>query len=552
MSAADVFRPGERVGRYTIERCLGRGGMGEVHLARTTEGEERAIKVLSSRARLQADVATRFTREVQLLSYLEHVHVVRFYEAGQAERSGRQMLWVALEHLQGRTLRELLVEQGPFDPDRIIRFGRQIAQGVHEAHKIRVIHRDLKPENVIVTAGEIAKVIDFGIAKFKDWGAKQTQGSTAGTLLYMAPEQLDEQAGVPVGAATDVYALGLILRELATGRSPFVGPGGDEELGGVLLRKLTTDLPPLCAERPAFPAELGEIVDRACRREATARFADMQQLSDALAAVYRRRMDERRAEMLGVADSSLAAPVVELGPGDLGRLASPAAAVPAATSPAPPQASSPLPPQAVPATVEPAAAAPLPHAAPLADGWPPAQAQPNTPQAPTAQQNDSWVRFAAVRSLPGEAPAPAGRVRTGTRYGMALAGAALGIAVAAAAYLIAISPLLGSAGSAGSASPTARAPRSGSPGATASAAAPDAPTAAQGATAPTGPPTAAPSTPSPLPSLAAATTASTGPAAPRPAPSGAPPQATVTPPKLPPAAKPPPPKRPSIFDKMQP
>jgi serine/threonine protein kinase len=299
---ASVFRPGERCGPYEIVRQLGEGGMGEVHLARNAQGEARALKVLSPNAQQNRELVKRFMGEIQVLSYLEHAHVVRFFETGMLERDGRSVLWLALEFLQGRTLREVVqAHPGTLPEDTLIRWGRQIAQGVHEAHKLKVVHRDLKPENVIIVGDDMAKVIDFGIAKFRDWGdtRSRTSGAKIGTVLYMAPEQLDDALGVPIDERTDVYGLGLILYELALGRNPYVDEGGSLDMASLLVRKLAQDLPPICSGAPYLSSELGAVVDRACQHDAARRFPNMGELHDALGAVWRQRMDARRAQMLG-------------------------------------------------------------------------------------------------------------------------------------------------------------------------------------------------------------------------------------------------------------
>jgi serine/threonine protein kinase len=384
-----VFRPGDRCGPYEIVRPLGEGGMGEVHLARGPGGERRALKVLSPTAQQNRELTKRFLGEIQVLSYLEHAHVVRFYETGSVERDGQTVLWLALEFLEGQTLREVQNQsRGTLDEDAIIRWGRQIAQGVHEAHKLNVIHRDLKPENVIVVGDGMAKVIDFGIAKFRDWGdtRSRTSGARIGTLLYMAPEQLDDALGIPIDARTDVYGLGVILYELAIGRHPYVEPGVPIEMATLLVRKLASDLPPVCSLAPRLSSELGEVIDRACQHDARRRYESMEALFEALGAVWRRKMDERRERMLG------------------GGRASTPSAPPAATPPAAPVVSQPT--------------------------------QPTAWHAPPEGQSS---RFESVRTLPEvESPLRA----THARRDAALLGAVLGIASGLVLYRAEVAPRL--------------------------------------------------------------------------------------------------------------
>ncbi len=381
-----VFRPGDRCGPFQITRPLGHGGMGEVYLACSPDGRQRAIKVLSPKARVKGEIASRFTREVQLLSYIDHVHVVRFYETGVLERDGRTLLWVALEYLEGRSLREIIsMHGGKLSIDKLIRWGRHIAQGVHEAHKLKVIHRDLKPENIIIGDKDVAKVFDFGIAKFRDWGQKTTMGSTLGTLLYMAPEQIDPAQSEKVDARTDVYALGLILHELATGTQPFIDNPAEFNHQAVIMRKLTVEIPELTRLLPGFPKDISDIIARACQTDIEKRHSSMEELSDALAAVMRRRADERRAEMLGDADSSLEAPTERLGTANL---PDPDGAV--STVPKPPPAQ-PVPPQQQPPPQQPPQQSP---------------ALPQQPQQALGQSGNQWLQTQAMPNAPPGAVAP--------------------------------------------------------------------------------------------------------------------------------------------------
>src|SRR5690606_6563355 len=206
---------------YEIERELGRGGMAIVYLAKSPEGEPRAIKTLQFTAALDPEQVGRFKREIKLLASIDEVHVVRFYEAGRVARSkGGSLMWVALEYLEGQTLRQIIDERGGrIAPEDIARWCKHIADGVVAAHALGVIHRDLKPSNVAIVH-DMAKVFDFGIAKFRKWGIKATDFRTRlGTVGYMPPEQL---AGNDVDERADVFALGVILHELATGTHPIL------------------------------------------------------------------------------------------------------------------------------------------------------------------------------------------------------------------------------------------------------------------------------------------------------------------------------------------
>lgn len=307
----ELLRPGDMVGPFEVEGEIARGGFAIVYLARSPDGEKRAIKVLNGiPGKVNEQVIDRFKMEIVLLSHIDHVHVVRFYEAGAiTDRRGRPMLWVALEYLEGPTLRELIHQRpGAIAHERIARWGKQIAEGLDDAHSLKVIHRDLKPENVSIVHG-IAKIFDFGIAKFYEWGVKTTDHSKRfGTLPYMAPEQVDSGQ---VDGRTDVWALGLILHELATGRHAFLREGesfADVNGPSLMFRSLSEEAVPLTDAVPGFPQVLSDVVTKALQKKADDRFASIEAMGKALDAALRTIKDDKRAAALGDAYMHLDAP----------------------------------------------------------------------------------------------------------------------------------------------------------------------------------------------------------------------------------------------------
>jgi len=300
-SADSPLAVGQQLGGYTIQREVARGGFAVVYEATTADGEKRAIKVLNNiPGRVNEDVIHRFKMEIVLLSHIDHVHVVHFYEASAVPtKNNKPMLWVALEFLEGPTLRQLIHENpaGIF-PEKIARWGKQIADGLDDAHSLKVIHRDLKPENISIVHG-IAKIFDFGIAKFYDWGVKTTEHSKRfGTLPYMAPEQL--QPG-EVDGRVDVYALGLILHELATGRHAYLNAGeqlSEVSAPAIMMRSLVEDPAPLTDLIDGFPTELSAVVARALQKERAHRFPTMTQMLDGLDGALRAIKESARHAVL--------------------------------------------------------------------------------------------------------------------------------------------------------------------------------------------------------------------------------------------------------------
>jgi serine/threonine-protein kinase len=216
--------PGTRLGPYEIVSLLGAGGMGEVYRARDTRLDRTvAIKVLPTDVAADAEARRRFEREARTISKLNHPHICSLHDVG--EQDGLSFL--VMEYLEGESLADRL-SRGPLPLDEALRYARQIAEALEEAHQHGIVHRDLKPGNVMLTK-KGAKLLDFGIAKLRAAVVSEEvptatasvltgEGLIVGTPQYMAPEQLE---GRPVDARTDIFAFGLVLYEMITGRKAF-------------------------------------------------------------------------------------------------------------------------------------------------------------------------------------------------------------------------------------------------------------------------------------------------------------------------------------------
>lgn len=209
----------EILGQYRVLSKLGRGGMGTVFLAQQMGmNRQVAVKVLHPEVSRDPDAARRFQIEAQAAARLASPNIVSVFNFGQLDTGE---LYLAMEFLQGKTLHAEIATYGRLPLMRVVEIVRQIAIGLDEAHRKGVIHRDLKPGNVMLVPrpeGEVAKLLDFGIAKLDTGTSTQTRG-WVGTPRYMAPEQF---TGGVVDARTDVYALGLIAYEMLCGRTPFL------------------------------------------------------------------------------------------------------------------------------------------------------------------------------------------------------------------------------------------------------------------------------------------------------------------------------------------
>lgn len=266
-------------GRYLIDSELGQGGVGAVYLARDLKLHDKrvVIKVLLDKSLQNAWVVQKFQQEKEALARVDHPGVVGILDTGELP-DGKAYL--VMQFIDGDTLRSQIKPEG-MPLDRAAEIIKQIGRALSAAHERGIFHRDLKPENIMLQSfargEEQVKIIDFGIAKLKDSlvAPSTVTGATAGTVAYMAPEQL---TGKPVSAATDVFALGVIAYEITTGRKPF-----NPETGFELLEMLRNGVrvPPIDL-RPALSPEANELILRALSFVPAGRFHTARDFGDAL------------------------------------------------------------------------------------------------------------------------------------------------------------------------------------------------------------------------------------------------------------------------------
>jgi serine/threonine-protein kinase len=279
-----VILPGVLIGNYQVEELLGQGACGVVHVARHVHlGRRVALKVLRGELQADEEAVQRFLGEAVTLSRLGHEHIVSIFDYGVCE--GGESYYV-MELLEGETLRGLLRRQGPLPLRDVLEIGLQISLALEAAHAAGVIHRDVKPENVFLVqrpAGPFVKVLDFGLAKVLQSADQQwltRTGTVLGTPIYMSPEQGSGRREM-TDHRTDIYSLGIILYELATGVPPFRGPNATS----IMLMHVAKPLPKLREARPDAPEELEALVERACAKSRDERFPTMSALKDAVRAL---------------------------------------------------------------------------------------------------------------------------------------------------------------------------------------------------------------------------------------------------------------------------
>ena len=265
-------------GKYKILEEIGRGGMGVVYKAEDTQLKRTvALKFLSPDSPVIPAREKRFTQEAQTASALNHPNICTIYEVGEAEGNS----YIAMEYVEGRPL-DRMIFSGGLPPDDVLRFGSQIVEGFEHAHERGVIHRDLKSANVMITPAGRVKILDFGLAKrliSEELGeATRSQlslteeGMIAGTLPYLAPETLQ---GNPAEARSDIWALGVVLYEMAAGKRPFEGRTGFE-LTSAILRDTPAPLP------ARIPAGLSAVIAKCLEKDLEKRFQTVSEVRVAL------------------------------------------------------------------------------------------------------------------------------------------------------------------------------------------------------------------------------------------------------------------------------
>ena len=267
-------------GRYHIAARLGAGGMGTVYRAvQLSLGREVAVKVVNPALARDPAIVRRFLREARLASHIQHPGAVAVIDFGQTAEG---LHYLVMELVRGRTLDTVRAAAGPMAPGRVVRIGMQICDVLMSAHHLSIVHRDLKLSNVMLVDDAVAldtvKVLDFGMARSlaeEPWDPDVTlAGALVGTPAYMPPEVLQGRA---CDARSDLYSLGVVLYELASGRAPYAGPSLAE-----LISQLATDEPTPPA-RAGIAEPLAQVIARLISREPEARHRDALELKVELA-----------------------------------------------------------------------------------------------------------------------------------------------------------------------------------------------------------------------------------------------------------------------------
>lgn len=273
-----------RIGRFDILEKLGEGAMGTVYRAldplieRTVAIKTIPLNLPEEEKRLFED---RFLREAKSAGKLSHPNIVTIYDVGETD----DFAYIAMEYLDGLSLREILREHGPLPFELALDTALQMADALAFAHEHGVVHRDIKPPNVIVVGKRgTVKITDFGIAHLMS-NSETRAGMLLGSPRYMSPEQVQGQA---VDGRSDIFSLGVVLYEMLAGRPPF----GGEELHGILFRIVNEPVPPVSQVRKDAPARIDEILARCLAKKPQDRYSKADELANDLASLLQPAQDD--------------------------------------------------------------------------------------------------------------------------------------------------------------------------------------------------------------------------------------------------------------------
>lgn len=269
---------GRSIGNYKIVRAIGEGGMGTVYLAEHPMiGKRVAVKMLRPDLGTDPGLVSRFFQEARAVNEIRHPNIVDISDFGKTEDG---IVYLVMELLEGRSLRDRINAEGALPIDDVVTVSRQVCDALAAAHRAGIVHRDLKPDNIFLLADPTgalrSKLFDFGVAKLlgeqeKQVGHKTIAGSVVGTPFYMSPEQALCQE---VTAAADIYAMGVVMFEMVTGRVPFEA----EQLVLLLNAILKQPAPPASEFRPDVPAFLNRLILRCLEKDPGARPRTMEEV----------------------------------------------------------------------------------------------------------------------------------------------------------------------------------------------------------------------------------------------------------------------------------
>lgn len=264
-----MLTPGTLLGeRYEIIEKIGAGGMSIVYKAKDNRLQRYvAIKELREEFVQDEEFVAKFRKEALSAASLSHPNIVGIYDVG----SDKDVQYIVMEYVEGKTLKQVIAEQGPFDPKTVLELGVQIVSALKHAHQKKIIHRDIKPQNILMTNDGVLKVTDFGIAKAVDSSTIVATGNAIGSVHYFSPEQAK---GKYVNESSDLYSCGIVLFELATKKLPFEA---DSHIS-IALKHINEEFPRPCSINPKIPQNLENVILHATRKNQAERYQNADEM----------------------------------------------------------------------------------------------------------------------------------------------------------------------------------------------------------------------------------------------------------------------------------
>ena len=283
---------GTEISHYKIIEKLGQGGMGHVYLAEDTRlGRNAAIKLLAPEFIRDENIKERFKREAQAVAALNHKNIVTIYEFGDFQGNP----YIVMEYVEGESLRNRQRRKN-LSLKEIVKIACEICEGLSKSHKTDIIHRDLKPENILFDQDGQVKILDFGLAKFRNHENITQKSTRVGTINYMSPEQLQ---GKDVDAQSDIFSLGIMLYELFTGSMPFKG---DYEAS--IIYSILHEQPKQIDDfNLNLPEKVQSIVDKSLAKEKEERYLTVDQIANDLQLLTDSAVSDSQIERAGTSDS---------------------------------------------------------------------------------------------------------------------------------------------------------------------------------------------------------------------------------------------------------
>ena len=258
--------------RYRIDKVIGVGGMAIVYRAEDMQMHRTvAVKILKDDVARDEVSVKRFINESKAVAMLSHPNIVNIYDVSVRTEAK----YIVMEHIEGITLKSYMQKKGALDTREVIAYTEQVLRALEHAHQKGIVHRDIKPQNIMLLKNGIIKVADFGIAKLPDAETVTVKDSAIGTVFYISPEQA---SGQKIDARSDIYSLGVMMYEMATGRLPF---SGDSPVS-VALMQINDDAIPAKEVNPSLPLGLSQIIERAMDKDPDLRYQNAAQMLRAL------------------------------------------------------------------------------------------------------------------------------------------------------------------------------------------------------------------------------------------------------------------------------